>query len=105
MAVEVEREWGVVSVRRSSPGIEDVVAEDEAEGGGEDSSEMRLLLLGCLELDEVRGGWRAGERDLRELDGRGTDITCISEGSVYETSMCKHKQYHCKCKPCYIVSL
>ncbi len=80
-----------VSVRRSSPGIEEVVAEDE-EGGGEDSSEMRLLLLGCLELDEERGGWGAGERDLREPDGRGTDITCNSEGSIY-----KCKQHHCMC--------
>ena len=74
-AMAVELEGMGESVRRSSPGTEEVVAEDE-EGGGEDSSEMRLLLLGCLELDEERGGWGAGERDLREPDGRGTDITC-----------------------------
>lgn len=75
----VELEGGGVSVRRSSPGIEEVVAEDE-EGGGEDSSAMRLLVLGCLDLNEEGGG--CGERDLREPDGRGTDITCNSEGSV-----------------------
>ena len=60
-----------MSVRRSSPGMEELVVEDE--GGGDDSSAMRLLLLGCLELDEERGGW--GEGDLRAPDGRGTDIT------------------------------
>ena len=60
-----------VSVRRSSPGIEFEDAEEE--GGGEDPKEMRLLLLGCLELEEERGGW--GEGDFRPPVGRGTDIT------------------------------
>lgn len=58
------------SVRRSSPGTE---VEVDEEGAGAESSEMRLLLLGCLELDAERGGWEEG--DLRPLDGRGTDIT------------------------------
>ena len=60
-----------MSVKRSSPGIEEEEAE---EGRSEDSREMRLLLLGCLELEEERGGW--GEGDLRPVEGRGTDTTC-----------------------------
>ena len=60
-----------MSVRRSKPGTGAEVTED---GGGEDSKEMRLLLLGCLELEDERGGW--GEGDLRPPEGRGTDMTC-----------------------------
>lgn len=59
-----------VSVRRSSPGMEE---EEVEEGGGEDSKAMRLLLLACLELEVERGTW--GEGDRRVAAGRGTDIT------------------------------
>ena len=61
-----------VSVKRSKPGTEEDVRRDG--GGGDVSKEMRLLVLGFLELDEERGGW--GEGDLCPPVGRGTEMTC-----------------------------
>ena len=68
-----------VSVKRSSPGMEE---EEVEEGGGEDSKAIRLLLLACLELEAERGTW--GEGDRRVAAGRGTDITCREVGTSEE---------------------